>query len=133
MRYKIPAQYFDRPVDEEAAQFFSAIVGYSTSNFIPAQRDAFRLWQLAFNRTLKFAPKCVPVDDSVVADADLLLYFYSHFAEPHSEHKNVSLLHPPAVFEKNWNGSQERFRRACRRKPITFCEGETSEFGFLPE
>ena len=100
MRYKIPAQYFDRPVDQEAVQFFSAIVGYSTSNFIPAQRDTFRLWQLAFNRTLKFAPKCVPAGDDVVADAELLLYFYSHFTEPHSEHSNVSLLHPPAVFEK---------------------------------
>lgn len=100
MRYKIPAQYLDQPVDQEAAQFFAAIVGYSTSNFIPAQRDTFRLWQLAYNRALKSAPRCAPVGDDVVADADLLLYFCTHFSEPHSDHNNVSLLHPPAVFEK---------------------------------
>ena len=35
-----------------------------------------------------------------VADAELLLYFFSRFEELFRRFDNVLLLHPPTVFEK---------------------------------
>ena len=100
MRYKIPADYDAHQADPATSKFFSQIAQYSSKDFIPAQRDIFRLWQIAFNRALKYTEHN-PIDiGDAVADAELLLYFYSRFEEPFKGFDNVLLLHPPTVFEK---------------------------------
>ena len=100
MRYKIPPDYDAHHSDPVISEFFSQIARYSSNDFIPAQRDKFRLWQIAFNRALKYSEHN-PIDIcDAVADAELLLYFYSRFEEPFEGFDNVLLLHPPTVFEK---------------------------------
>ena len=112
MRYKFPPDYEEHPAHQEAVEFFSNFVGYSLSDFIPAQRDTFRLWQLAFNRVLKPKMSFPAQNAGAVADAELLLYFFAHFKEPFASLDNVFFLHPPTVFEKlEWalkNVSSER-------------------------
>ena len=100
MRYKLPPDYDVCRANPEAFEFFSQFADYSLSDFIPAQREQLRLWRLAFNRVLKSpAHRPVRIEDAV-ADAELLLYFYSRFEEPFKGFDNVLLLHPPTVFEK---------------------------------
>ena len=99
MRYKIPPDHDTHQADPATSEFFSEIAQYSSNDFIPAQRDKFRLWQIAFNRALKYSEHN-PIDiGDAVADAELLLYFYSRFEEPFKSFDNVLLLHPPTVFE----------------------------------
>ena len=100
MRYKIPADYDVNQVDRATTEFFSSFAQHSPNDFIPAQRAQFRLWQLAFNRALKFSDHYPTQTGDAVADAELLLYFYSRFEEPFRGFDNVLLLHSPAVFEK---------------------------------
>ena len=100
MRYKLPPDYDVCRANPEAFEFFSQFADYSLSDFIPAQREQLRLWQLAFNRVLK-SPAHLPVKmEDAVADAELLLYFFSRFEDPFKGFDNVLLLHPPTVFEK---------------------------------
>lgn len=100
MRFKTPPDYDAHQDAPAISEFFTQIAQYSSNDFIPAQRDTFRLWQIAFNRAFK-APEQNPVDiGGAVADAELLLYFYSRFEEPFRGFENVLLLHPPIVFEK---------------------------------
>ena len=86
--------------DLETLEFFSQFDQYSSNGFIRAQRDYFRLWQLSFTRALKNLEH-YPMDiGDAVADAELLLYFFSRFEALFRRFDNVPLLHPPTVFEK---------------------------------
>ena len=100
MRYKIPADYNVQQSSPDAVEFFSQFANHTVSDFIPAQQSVFRLWRLALNRALK-SPSSSPVENSVaLADAELLLFFFSRFREPYADFKHVHVLHPPTVFER---------------------------------
>lgn len=100
MRFKLPPDYDVRRVDPEAFDFFSRFVDHSRSDFLPTQRENYRLWQLAFNRALKPPSHHSSGIGDAAADAELLLYFFSRFEDPFAGFDNVLLLHPPKVFEK---------------------------------
>ncbi|MEL0153431.1 MAG: hypothetical protein VW779_09425, partial [Halieaceae bacterium] len=100
MRYKIPADYNVQQSRPDAVEFFSQFANHTVSDFIPAQQSVFRLWQLAFNRALK-SPASNPEEISgALADAELLLFFFSRFREPYAGFTNVHVLHPPTTFER---------------------------------
>lgn len=100
MRYKIPADFNVQQSRPDAVEFFSQFANHTVSDFIPAQQSVFRLWQLAFNRALK-SPASNPEEISgALADAELLLFFFSRFREPYAGFTNVHVLHPPTTFER---------------------------------
>lgn len=100
MRFKTPPDYDVDQAEPAISEFFSQIAQYSSNDFIPAQRDKLKLWQLAFNRVLNYSEHDSTDVGDAVNDAELLLYFYSRFEEPFRAFDNVLLLHPPTVFEK---------------------------------